>query len=198
MLAISVHEFFHAWAADFLGDPTAKNEGRLTLNPLAHLDPLGTILLLLVGFGWGRPVPFNPYNLKNQRWGPAFVAAAGPFSNLVIAVISGFILRFFLEANFTPENLAIKFLAILVYLNLILMVFNLIPIPPLDGSKVLFALLHLSEEAKYSLEHSGPFLLLTLIMLDRFFPISIFGTLLLGTVNFLSNLIAPGFGGVLF
>lgn len=198
LAAITIHEFSHAWMADLLGDSTAKREGRLTLNPLAHLDPLGTILLLLVGFGWGRPVPFNPYNLKNQRWGPALVAGAGPFSNLIMAVACGFVLRFAMGAGLGPENLAIRFLAILVFLNLILMVFNLIPVPPLDGSKILFALLHLSEQAKYSLEHAGPFLILMLIMFDRLLPVSVLSMVLLGTVGFLSNLIVPDFGGLLF
>lgn len=198
LAAITIHEFSHAWMADVLGDSTAKREGRLTLNPLSHLDPMGTILLLLVGFGWGRPVPFNPYNLKNQRWGPAMVAGAGPGSNLIMAVIFGFTLRFALGVGLGPENLGIKFLAMLVFLNLILMAFNLIPVPPLDGSKILFAFLHLSEEAKFRLEHQGPFLLLMLIIFDRFLPVSILGTVLLGIVSFLSNLIIPGFEGPLF
>jgi Zn-dependent protease len=198
LAAISIHEFSHAWMADVLGDPTAKREGRLTLNPLAHLDPMGTILLLLVGFGWGRPVPFNPYNLRNQRWGPAMVAGAGPASNLVMAVLFGIALRTVLGIGLTPENLAVKFLGMLVFLNLILMAFNLIPVPPLDGSKVLFAVLHLSEEAKFRLEHQGPFLLFMLIILDRFLPVSILGTVLLGVVGFFGNLIVPGFGKLLF
>jgi Zn-dependent protease len=198
LAAITIHEFSHALMADVLGDSTAKREGRLTLNPLAHLDPMGTILLLLVGFGWGRPVPFNPYNLKNQKWGPALVAGAGPFSNLIMAIVFGFILRFASGLDLGPENLGIKFLAMLVFLNLILMAFNLIPVPPLDGSKVLFAFLHLSEQAKFILEHHGPFFLLMLIIFDRFLPISILGTVLLGLVGFLGNLIVPGFGGLLF
>lgn len=195
--AITIHEFSHAWMADLLGDSTAKREGRLTLNPLAHLDLIGTILLLLVGFGWGRPVPFNPYNLKNQRWGPAMVAGAGPVSNLIMAVVFGLILRFILNIDLEPENMAIKFLAMLVFLNLILMIFNLIPVPPLDGSKILFAILHLSEETKFRLEHQGPFLLLMLIIFDRFLQDSILSTVLLGLVGSLGNLIVPGFEGLL-
>lgn len=94
LFALSLHEFFHAWAAFVLGDPTAQKEGRLTINPISHLDPLGTLLLFLVGIGWGKPVPFNPYNLKDQKWGPALVSLAGPASNLTVALLVGLTLRF--------------------------------------------------------------------------------------------------------
>lgn len=132
ILAISIHEYFHAWTAYSLGDPTAQYQGRLTVNPLAHLDPLGTILLLIVGFGWGKPVPFNPYNLRNQKWGPAIVGLAGPVSNFFMALIIGLILRFFPISN----SDFYLFLGLFVWINLILGIFNLIPIPPLDGSHI--------------------------------------------------------------
>lgn len=134
-----IHEFSHAWAAYASGDPTAKNEGRLTLNPIPHLDMLGTVIIPLFllffvnGFiGWAKPVPFNPYNLKNQKWGRTIVALAGPFSNFVIALIFGLLIRF----SFFPF-LLIPF-SFIVYINIFLALFNLIPVPPLDGSKLLF------------------------------------------------------------
>ena len=125
-------------------DPTAKYEGRLTLNPIKHLDPFGSVILpvmtFLIGgviFGWAKPVPYNPYNLKNQRIGPALVGAAGPASNFLIAIIFALILRF-AGSYLTLPLLYIMSLIVLV--NILLAIFNLVPIPPLDGSKVLFAL----------------------------------------------------------
>ncbi len=94
IFALAIHEFFHAWMAYYLGDNTAKDQGRLTINPLVHLDPFGTLLLFIVGIGWGKPVPFNPHNLRDQKWGPALVALAGPASNFGMAVTLGLILRF--------------------------------------------------------------------------------------------------------
>lgn len=139
-----IHEYFHGWVADQLGDPTAKHLGRLTLNPLAHIDMWGTflmpvLLLLLSGgsfvFAYAKPVPYNPYNLRNQKWGPALVALAGPFANLLVAVVFGLLVRFYPVSNFSA------ILSIIVYVNILLAIFNLIPIPPLDGSKVLYAIL---------------------------------------------------------
>ena len=134
-----IHEFSHAWAAYISGDSTAKNEGRLTLNPIPHLDMWGTVIIPLFllffvnGFiGWAKPVPFNPYNLKNQKWGRTIVALAGPVSNLVIALIFGLLIRFSVFSF-----LVIPF-SFIVYINIFLALFNLIPIPPLDGSKLLF------------------------------------------------------------
>ncbi len=139
VMSVVIHEVAHGVVADNLGDPTARLAGRLTLNPLKHLDPVGSFLvpgfLLLVGgpvFGWARPVPYNPYNLRAGRWGPALVAGAGPLANLLIAVIFGLGLRY---------GLGNELLVQVVLLNLVLAIFNLIPVPPLDGSKLLFALL---------------------------------------------------------
>lgn len=142
IVAISFHEFSHAFAAYKLGDMTAKDQGRLTINPMSHLSLLGTVMLLVAGFGWGKPVPFNPYNLKNQRWGPVLIALAGPASNLLLVIVFGLLLKFVYPLlGLGPENALYYFLYVLVLLNAILMAFNLIPIPPLDGSKVLFALM---------------------------------------------------------
>lgn len=141
-----VHEVAHGYAALFQGDTTAKYENRLTLNPLRHIDPFGSVflpLLLLVFhspvlFGWAKPVPFNPYNLRNRKWGEAIVAAAGPAVNIVIALIFGLALRFGMA--YIPTA-AVPVIILIVVINILLAVFNLMPIPPLDGSKILFSLL---------------------------------------------------------
>ncbi|MDI6883465.1 MAG: site-2 protease family protein [Patescibacteria group bacterium] len=136
LFALTLHEYSHAQMAYFLGDPTPGELGRLTVNPLAHLDPFGTIFLFLFGIGWGRPVPFNPLNLRNQRWGPALIALAGPLTNFLMALVVGLILRFL---SLTNSNLII-FFSIFVWLNILLGVFNLMPIPPLDGSHIIFSI----------------------------------------------------------
>jgi len=137
ILALSVHEYAHAQMADFLGDHTARDMGRLTINPLAHLDPMGALLILTLGFGWGRPVPFNPFGIRNKKWGPAMVAVAGAASNLAMAILVGIILRMGIFSN--PGLL--RFFIVFIQLNIFLAVFNLIPVPPLDGSHILVAVL---------------------------------------------------------
>ena len=183
-----IHEYAHGLMASLLGDDTAKHEGRLTLNPIPHIDPVGTILipgvLFLLGtgflFGWAKPVPFNPYNLKNQRWGPSLVGVAGPGSNLIIAFIFALIIRFApgISSDF------IVFLGIIVYANIILGVFNLLPIPPLDGSKVLYALMPPTfVKVQYFFDRYGFFILLLFIFYgSKYLSILIlfFGNLFLG------------------
>jgi Zn-dependent protease len=144
-MSVVIHEVSHGYAALALGDPTAKYQGRLTLNPLSHLDPVGSLLVPLIGYfaggfiiGWAKPVPFNPYNLRNAKWGEALVAIAGPLSNIFLAAIFGLSIRFF-GAMMNPAFLSLAGFVVLI--NITLAVFNLIPIPPLDGSKILFALL---------------------------------------------------------
>ena len=136
LIAITIHEFAHGFAAYKLGDDTAEKEGRLTLNPLAHLDVVGTFMLVLVGFGWARPVPFNPLNLRNGRLGALIVGLAGPLSNIIMCLAFGVALKIAL-GTYEPSNFLILFLASLMVMNFVLGVFNLIPIPPLDGSKIL-------------------------------------------------------------
>ena len=133
VLSLTVHEWAHAYTADRLGDPTPRSYGRVTLNPLSHLDPFGTLLLLLVGFGFAKPVPINPGNLG--RWGTMWVAAAGPISNLVIALLCALLLKVL-----PPSQLSISILLTVLSVNVVLAVFNLIPIPLLDGSRILGAL----------------------------------------------------------
>lgn len=159
VMSLSIHEFSHAWAADKLGDPTAKLLGRLTINPKSHLDPLGTFLLLVAGFGWGRPVPFNPIYLKNPKRDAAIISFAGPASNISVAIL--FTILFHL---FDLGGLAGLFVRIVVQYNLILALFNLIPVNPLDGFKVVNGLL--PRELSYQwiqLAPHGMWILLILI-----------------------------------
>ena len=152
LIGFPVHEFSHALAAYRLGDSTARFMGRLSLNPIVHFDPLGGILLGLTfiasqgsfGFGWAKPTPVNPRNLEGGRYGEAIVAAAGPISNLVLAIAAAIPLRYIIATPSIAEQipfLLIYILLIFVNINIVLMVFNLFPIPPLDGSKVLFSFL---------------------------------------------------------
>ncbi len=168
IISVVIHEVSHGYAALALGDPTAKYEGRLTLNPLTHLDPVGSVLVPILtavfgGFviGWAKPVPFNPYNLEPEkfgiprRFGEALVAVAGPLSNVAIAIIFGLIIRFGYVGNIINE----QFLALSVMViatNIALAVFNLVPIPPLDGSKILFSILpYRWQSVRDSLERYG-------------------------------------------
>lgn len=148
-MSVVVHEVSHGYAAYWLGDSTAKYEGRLTLNPIKHLDPFGSVILpLLLALsgtsfiiGWAKPVPFNPYNLRARRWGEAIVAAAGPVSNILIALFFGLGLRLAASLDLVATVSLVQITSTIVLINLLLAVFNLVPIPPLDGSKILFSVL---------------------------------------------------------
>lgn len=151
VLSVVIHEVAHGTVANALGDPTARLQGRLTLNPLAHLDWMGSVIVPLVmyslsgfAFGWAKPVPYNPYNLKNQRWGPALVAAAGPLSNLVLVAVFSFVF------HMTHNPLTSMAASTVVYINAVLMIFNLFPIPPLDGSRILTSFLPARLESSYN------------------------------------------------
>lgn len=144
IMSVVIHEVSHGYAAQRLGDRTAEYEGRLTLNPLSHLDPIGSLLVPLVSYslggfiiGWAKPVPYNPYNLRPGRWSEAMVAGAGPLSNITLALLFGLLLRF---AGTETSPAFISITSIVVFINLLLAIFNLMPVPPLDGSKLLFAL----------------------------------------------------------
>lgn len=149
VMAITIHEFAHAWAADKLGDPTPRSDGRLTLNPLAHLDPIGTVMIVLIGFGWGRPVVFNPRHLVHPVRDAALIALAGPVSNLVLATCFSIIL----SITFAVAPQLVSALAVLplyiIAVNVMLAIFNLVPIHPLDGGKILSALLPASAAIEY-------------------------------------------------
>ncbi len=158
--SISFHEFAHAYVADKLGDPTAKHLGRVTINPLAHLDPLGTLLLLFAGFGWGRPVPYDPRMLRNPKRDSALISLAGPLSNLILAGILAIVLK-----TIPMAGILTTFLFFVVFYNLILGFFNLIPLHPLDGFKIVNGLL--PERLSYQWMQIAPYgiwLLLLLVM----------------------------------
>ncbi|KKU26057.1 MAG: Transmembrane protein [Candidatus Magasanikbacteria bacterium GW2011_GWA2_46_17] len=183
-----IHEYAHGWMADRFGDPTAKYAGRLTVNPLAHIDLWGTILMPLFLFvvtrgsflfAYAKPVPYNPYNLRNQRWGPALVGVAGPMANFLLATTFAVVLRL------VPNLPISQFLYIIVYANVLLGVFNLVPIPPLDGSKILYALLPASAHGvRAFLDRYGFVILL-------FFIFFLFG-IISPIINFLVRVLVGG------
>jgi Zn-dependent protease len=180
IFSVVIHEVSHGLSAKSQGDNTAEYAGRLTLNPLRHLDPVGSVILPLmlyitkspILFGWALPVPYNPFNLRNQRWGPALVALAGPASNISIAAVFAILFRFF--SNFGFSNL-LPFFAAIIYLNLVLAIFNLVPIPPLDGSKILFGFLGgaVNQETVFFFERYGFFLVILFLffILPIIYPI---------------------------
>jgi Zn-dependent protease len=171
VIGLTVHEYAHAWAAFRLGDSTAKDGGRLSLNPLRHIDPLGFVFLLAAGFGWAKPVRFSRENLGSPRRDEALVAVAGPLSNLGVALLASVLLRI-LVAN-VPALLStgsggatMRILLNLVYINYGLFIFNLIPIPPLDGSHLLFGALSLKPETEGRIYRYGSLALLAVILID--------------------------------
>ena len=176
VIGITVHEAAHATSAYWLGDDTAYRDGRVTLNPASHLDVLGSLMLLMAGFGWGKPTPVMPSKLRGGIFGPVAVALAGPVSNLLIVAACG---ALYLVPVFQSGNLAIVVL-MTAFTNALLFVFNLIPIPPLDGSKILFPFLPRALDGFVDfMNQYGPMILFGLILVAIFIPgFSIFGFLL--------------------
>lgn len=189
IFAITVHEFAHALVAYRLGDPTAKLAGRLTLNPTSHLDPIGTLALLVVGFGWGKPTPFDPYNLRNIKRDSALISVAGAASNFILAAIVAIpYLALYFTANLDPTFVAFyRVISIAIWINLILGVFNLIPVAPLDGFKVLAGLLPRTwYEDFQATEKFGIFILIALLISG------IIGRVLFPIVSTLFSVLMPG------
>lgn len=196
LFAITVHEYSHAWMAYRKGDPTAKQAGRLTLNPLSHIDIVGLVLLYFYGFGWAKPVPVNPFNFKNPHKDELWVSLAGPGSNMLLALIFGLIFRllitpYALSSGPSTQQLFLIMLVKGIQLNLVLAVFNLIPVNPLDGSHILSGLLppkyyiQLSQIQKYA-----PYVLLGVILLDYFLNLGILWSIFKPFILFFGTLFA--------
>jgi len=198
LLALTFHEFMHGWAAYKLGDPTAKYAGRLTMNPLSHLDPIGTLMLFLVHFGWARPVPVDPRNFQNPKRDMLIVSVAGPLANMILALLSGLLVRLFRsgQLNSLPLNLLQPLYTMVILslqINLALAIFNLLPVPPLDGSKILMGLIPYRYESYFGwLERYGGFILMAIIVVGMVTNVSILGTFINPFVSFFSRL----FGGL--
>jgi len=193
--ALTIHELAHAWVADRLGDPTARLKGRISLNPLVHIDLSGLLFLLFFGFGWGKPVLIDPYNLKNPRKDTAIIALAGPLINIILAIVLSLVSRLLLSSNslIVADILRILITTMIVY-NIGLGIFNLVPIYPLDGFKIVGGLLPKEKAQEWQgLERMGFFFLLALI-----FPIgssSMLDYLIRPVMNFFYYLLIPATGG---
>ncbi|MGM9927028.1 MAG: site-2 protease family protein [Bacillus sp. (in: firmicutes)] len=192
MIAFTIHEFAHAFVAYKFGDPTAKNQGRLTLNPAQHIDPIGALFLLIAGFGWARPVPVNRYHFKNPRLAGVLVSLAGPVSNLLLAIIGFAVVYGTAAAGITDLPFYVSdFLRYLISINILLFVFNLLPLPPLDGYRIIEDLAPTNIRAKMTqYEQYGTliFLILVITPLDQYTIQPIFQTVIPNVFSMLDTL----------
>lgn len=188
IIAITIHEFAHALTADRLGDPTPRSQGRLTLNPLKHLDLIGTLLLIFVHFGWGKPVQIDAYNFKNPKKDELLVSLAGPASNIILAVLLSLIIRF-VPLNYYIVSLIVS----IIQFNIVLAIFNLVPIPPLDGAKILLNSLpsDVSNQWEDSLNKYGPFILIALVFLPLPGGANIISLIITPILNFIFGILIP-------
>ncbi len=204
LVSLSVHEWAHGYAASLLGDPTARVQGRLTLNPIAHLDPMGALMFFLVGFGWAKPVPVNPYYFKHPRRDMALVALAGPASNLLLGTLCFFSLLLVVRPDLSSPfalldagqngsvtmRVLIQILGSGVFLNFGLMAFNLLPVAPLDGSNILQLFIPPRWEDQYArIMQRGPVILLFLILLGAFTSVSPLSVWVFGIMDFVLQML---------
>jgi Zn-dependent protease len=189
LLALAFHEYAHGWVADRLGDPTARQAGRLTMNPLVHLDLVGTIMIFIAHIGWAKPVPVNPYNLSNPKRDMVLVSLAGPVANLILALAFGLVFRTISHGGLPEPLVNLIFYGVMI--NIALAIFNLIPIPPLDGSRILGGLLPTEMEREYrKLDRFGPMLVLVLVMGGYMLNIPILWWIILPFLKFFLHLFA--------
>ena len=184
IFSLCFHEFSHGYIAYKLGDHTAARNGRLTLNPLAHLDPIGSLMILFVGFGWAKPVPVNPVNFSNPRVDMMKVAFAGPASNLILAFTGGLIMRLFNFVGFMQSEMFIQTLYLFIFINISLAVFNMIPVAPLDGSQIFGNMISKNNpELAWKLQMYGPKILMGIILIGMVTPFSILRFLMMPFVK---------------
>ncbi len=198
VIAFTVHEFAHAYTAWKFGDPTARNQGRLTLNPVKHIDPIGMLLIVIAGFGWARPVPVNRYHFKNPRLAGVLVSIAGPVSNLLLAAIGAFLYFLLLSLGLLDGagDILMRLLNQFVYFNVLLFVFNLLPIPPLDGYRIIEDLVPVHTRAKMTqYEQYGTliFLILVITPLGQYTIYPLLNTFVPGIISGLGQLFGPLF-----
>jgi len=196
LITLTIHEFSHGFVAYMLGDDTAKRAGRLTLNPVSHIDPIGLIMLFIARIGWAKPVPINPYNFRDYKRDTALTAAAGPAANFVMAILLSIIFNFLKKMN--PELLylggasafGVSLLLYAIMINLALGLFNLLPIPPMDGSKILGGFLSDEAYAKYTArERQGAQILMGILMISYVFRLNLIGSIIMPPLNFLLKLL---------
>jgi len=197
LLTLTIHEFSHGYVAYLLGDDTAKRAGRLTLNPISHIDPFGLVMLFIAHIGWAKPVPINPYNFKNFKRDTAITAAAGPVSNFIVAILLSIFFNMIVKFNpsiMYSKNListmGISMLYYAILINLALGIFNLIPIPPMDGSKILGGFLSDEVYYKYTAqEQRGAQLLMIIFAASYLFNLNLIGSIIMPPLNFLLKLL---------
>jgi len=177
IIGLTIHEFSHAFMANKLGDTTAKDHGRLTLNPMRHIDIFGLLFLIVAGFGWAKPVQFNPKKMKSPRRDKVLIALAGPVSNLLIGIVFILFIKIFLHiAVYLSEaqyEVILYFLLSIIYINLGLFIFNILPLPPLDGSHIFFSGISISVETQAKYTKYGSYILIIILLIESVFKISI-------------------------